>query len=238
MAVSSPLSLTQGLYPVIYITQLTDHHQLTRAQIAGIVVAFVILTSILVAGIITIIIYRKRTRSSDEPADNAGAQNEEPDLALPGPTNSDARRTNPQTFYDWVRAGNPPSPPSSSTAKPQPQQQQGHDRFPSLEHGPGPIIRSRSTMPTTATSLKRSATGDSAKASSLRRAVLDVGAKGEDETRKKKAEKVVGARQYTGCMALRQHSSGWRSLRSFLRTFEIRIMQAGGFRGGKLHICN
>ncbi|KAJ4362929.1 hypothetical protein N0V83_010046 [Neocucurbitaria cava] len=170
---------------------------LTRAQIAGIVVAFVILTAILIAGI-AIIIYRKRTRGPDGPADDGGAQNEEPDLALPGPTNSDARRTNPQTFYDWVRAGNPPSSPSSSTAKPQPQQQQGHDRFPSLEHGPGPIIHSRPTTLTTAPTLKRSATGDSAKASSLRRAVLDVGAKGEHETKKKKAEKMVGARQYTG----------------------------------------
>ncbi|CAO2652726.1 Nn.00g021370.m01.CDS01 [Neocucurbitaria sp. VM-36] len=175
---------------------------LTRAQIAGIVVAFfIVVTLTLVAGIT---IYRYRNRAPDKPPDDTETP-VEPEEHLPGPTNSDARRTNPQTFYDWVRSSNTSDPRSSSTAKSQPQQQ-GHDRFPSLEHGPGPVIHSRptvahrSTMPNTAPNLERSASGDSIKASSLRQAVLDIGnSKQQGESKKeKKEEKEVRPRGYTG----------------------------------------
>ncbi|KAF1843265.1 uncharacterized protein K460DRAFT_418358 [Cucurbitaria berberidis CBS 394.84] len=161
---------------------------LTRAQIAGIAVAIFIT----VLSIVTFIISYCHNRNLVKQPDDAEAQ-AEPELQLPGPLVQDnSRKTHPQTFYDWVRSGNDSSTRHSpvTTTKIQPKQHR-HDRYPSLEHGPGPVIRSRPIVtqsvstPTTAPKVERPGSDDSIKASSLHQAVLDIGgSKGQGEGKK------------------------------------------------------
>jgi hypothetical protein len=198
----------------------------------------------------TILLYRrfkaKHAKSKTSPpkiqADLEAQDN--PDLQLPTPTNGSGtvRRTTgkPQTFYDWVRSEN-----SKGTSKVSKSNSKNHDRYLSLEHGPGPTVRSEASpivysKPTkihsrypslehgpgptvsseassvysrpiisragTMVSANRPVTRDSVGASSLRQAVLDIGAlSGDEEVSRQGIEKEVKPEK----VAVRGYSGAW-----------------------------
>jgi hypothetical protein len=146
--------------------------QWTKAKIAGLVLG--ILFFLVFITTTTILIYRRRNKDStsppkSDPEDIATT----PDPTLSGPIHEPGtvrRKTGqPQTFSDWIRASN-----NEATSV-----QNAH--YPSLEHGPGPVInsaasstyaRSNVTRTISIAPGARSAAKGSMDASSFRKAVL------------------------------------------------------------------
>lgn len=91
-----------------------------------------IILPILLITLSSILIYRARTRPPKPAPDPAAEPEAEREYALPGPVHQPGtvRRATgqPQTFYGWVQSSNAEAGV-------------GHERFASLEEGPGPVIR-------------------------------------------------------------------------------------------------